>query len=77
MHDVPTVVVDQDQLARQSRELMDQLRATKTFAITRVTTSPDDARSEIARGRARVGVVIPPDYHDTRARATTTRRSSC
>ena len=32
VHDVPTVVVDQDRSV-QSRELMDRLRATKTFAI--------------------------------------------
>src|SRR4051812_30940312 len=51
---VPTVVVDQD-ATRQSRELMDQLRATRTFAITQVTSDPRDAREEITRGRARVG----------------------
>jgi ABC-2 type transport system permease protein len=43
VRNVPTVVVDQDH-TQYSRELMDQLRATKTF------------------------IVIPPDYHDTRAR---------
>jgi ABC-2 type transport system permease protein len=64
---VPTVVVDQDG-TRQSRELMDKLRATRTFAITRVTADPRDARDEITRGRARVGIVIPPDYHDRRLR---------
>ncbi|MEO8703428.1 MAG: ABC transporter permease [Kofleriaceae bacterium] len=67
VRDLPTVVVDQDQ-TRYSRELMDQMRATKTFAITEVTNSPDRAREMISRGTARVGVVIPPDYHDRRAR---------
>ncbi len=67
VRDLPTVVVDQDQ-TRYSRELMDDMRATKTFAIARVTNSPDEARSLIARGTVRVGVVIPPDYHDKRAR---------
>jgi ABC-2 type transport system permease protein len=62
---VPTVVVDQDQ-TRQSRELLDQLRATHTFKIAKLTTNPHDARDEITAGRARVGVVIPPDYHDKR-----------
>src|SRR3954447_5691431 len=62
---VPTVVVDQDQ-TRQSRELLDQLRATRTFKIAQLTTNPHDARDEITAGRARVGVVIPPDYHDRR-----------
>src|SRR5580704_9586990 len=63
VRDVPTVVVDQDQ-TRASRELMDQLRATRTFRIARVTADPHDARADITSGRARVGVVIPPDYHD-------------
>jgi len=67
VQNLPTVVVDQDQSA-DSRELMDKLRATHTFRVRRVTTDPLDARSEIAAGRARVGLVIPPDYHDRRAR---------
>jgi ABC-2 type transport system permease protein len=67
VRDLPTVVVDQDQ-TRYSRELMDDMRATKTFAIARVTNDPDEARSLIARGTVRVGVVIPPDYHDKRSR---------
>ena len=62
---VPTVVVDQDQTAH-SRELMDKLRATHTFKIVRVTADPRDARTEITAGRAKVGIVIPPDYHDKR-----------
>ena len=67
VRDLPTVVVDQDQ-SRESRELMDQMRATKTFQIASVTNSPDRARAEIARGTVRVGVIIPPDYHARRAR---------
>jgi len=62
---VPTIVVDQDG-TRQSRELMDQLRATHTFDIKKVTTDPHDARAEISKGSVRVGVVIPPDFHDKR-----------
>jgi ABC-type multidrug transport system permease subunit len=65
VQNLPTVVVDQDQSA-DSRELMDKLRATHTFRVRTVTTNPLDARSEIAAGRARL--VIPPDYHDKRAR---------
>jgi ABC-2 type transport system permease protein len=67
VHDVPTVVVDQDRSV-QSRELIDQLRATKTFAVKEVTTNPQVARTAIVAGRAGVGIVIPPDYHDKRAR---------
>jgi ABC-type multidrug transport system permease subunit len=67
VRNVPTVVVDQDH-TQYSRELMDQLRATKTFDITTVTPDPREARNDIIAGRVRVGIVIPPDYHDTRAR---------
>ncbi len=69
VHNLPTVVVDQDG-TRESRELMDKLRATGTFKITRVTANPSDAREDITAGRARVGIMIPPDYHDKRARGT-------
>jgi ABC-2 type transport system permease protein len=64
---VPTVVVDQDGTA-EARLLMDKLRATHTFAITKITRDPRDARDEITAGRAKVGVVIPPDYHGHRAK---------
>ncbi len=64
---LPTVIVDQDQ-TRYSRELVDQLRATKTFEIAEITNSPEQARAMIARGTARVGVMIPPDFHDKRAK---------
>jgi len=64
---LPTVVVDQDQ-SRYSQELMDRMRATETFEITRVTNSSDEARELIRQGDVRVGIMIPPDYHDQRAR---------
>ena len=67
VRNLPTVVVDQDQ-TRYSRELLDQMRATKTFEIVRITNSPAEGRSMIAQGTARAGVVIPPDFHDRRAR---------
>ena len=66
---LPTVVVDQDG-TRYARELMDKLRATHTFAIKHITPDPRAGREDIAAGRARVGVVIPPDYHDSRSRGT-------
>ncbi len=66
VHDVSTVVVDQDRTV-ESRELMDKLRATKTFSIETVTTNPRTAREEIISGHAQVGIVIPPDFHDLRA----------
>jgi ABC-2 type transport system permease protein len=70
VHDVPTVVVDQDR-SPDSRLLMDELRASKTFRITTLTDSPDQARDEIRAGRARVGVVIPPRFHQRKVRGET------
>lgn len=67
VRDLPTVVVDQDH-STYSRELMDQLRATRTFKITHVTTDPHEARTEVISAKARVAVIIPPDYHDKRTR---------
>lgn len=69
VHNLPTVVVDQDG-TRESRELMDKLRATGTFRIAKVTPNPSEAREEITAGRARVGILIPPDYHDKRSLGT-------
>jgi ABC-2 type transport system permease protein len=67
VHDLPTVVVDQDRSV-ESRALMDELRATRTFQITKVTPNPHVARTEIIAARARVGIIIPPDYHKKRSR---------
>jgi ABC-2 type transport system permease protein len=72
VRDLPTVVVDQDQ-TRFARELMDELRATKTFEVSSVTSSPEQARADIRAGRARVAIVIPPDFHDRRARGETAK----
>src|ERR1700687_2786899 len=64
---IATVVVDQDR-SSDSRELIDRLRATGTFRIDRITDSPREARADIRSARARVGIVIPPDYRDKRIR---------
>ncbi len=66
---LPTVVVDQDR-STASRELMDQMRASQTFLITRVTANPHEARNEIIAGRARVGVIIPPDFQAKQLRTS-------
>jgi ABC-2 type transport system permease protein len=67
VHDLPTVIVDEDH-STYSRELVDQLRATKTFRIDRLANSTREARNEVVAGRASVAIVIPPDYHDKRGR---------
>jgi ABC-2 type transport system permease protein len=69
VRDLPTVIVDRDH-SRYSRELLDELRATRTFKVTMITSSSEEAKSAIAAGRARVGVEIPPDFHDRRSRGT-------
>jgi ABC-2 type transport system permease protein len=69
VHDEPTIIVDQDRSV-ESRLLIDRLRATKTFAIKEITQDPREARTEIVAGRVGVGIVIPPNFHDARARGT-------
>lgn len=72
VHDLPTVVVDQDRSV-DSRAIIDSLRATRTFRITQLTQNPERAREEIISGRARIGIVIPPDFHDKRSRGRTAK----
>jgi len=66
VRDLPTVVVDQD-MTFHSRAFIDQLRATRTFKITHITQNPHTAREDIVAARARVGIVLPPNFHDKRA----------
>src|ERR1700722_18750738 len=67
VRDLPTVVVAQDR-STDSRLLMDELEASRTFKIIDVTSDPHEARTQIISGKARVGIVIPPDFHDRRPR---------
>jgi len=67
VHDVPTVVVDQDR-SSDSRDLIDRLRASKTFRIDAITTNSQDAHDAIRRGSARVAVVLPPGFHRRKLR---------
>src|SRR5262249_27015785 len=63
---IPTVVVDQDK-SRESRQYLEQLQATEYLDLTSATDSPEEATSIIKSGRAKVGVVIPPDFARLRA----------
>jgi len=67
VHDVPTVVVDQDR-SSDSRDLIDRLRASKTFRIDAIITSSSDAHDAIRKGSARIAVVLPPDFHRRKLR---------
>jgi ABC-2 type transport system permease protein len=63
---LPTVIVDQDRTT-ESRDLIGRIAATGTFNLKYITSSVDQARTHIRAGRARVAVVIPPDYSRLRA----------
>lgn len=63
--DLPTVVVDQD-VTSDSRELVAKLKAARTFDIKFLTSSTAQGRDHVRAGRARVALVIPPDYHRER-----------
>jgi ABC-2 type transport system permease protein len=67
VHDVPTVVVDQDRTS-DSREFIDRLRASNTFRIDVITASSQEAHDRIRKGTARVAVVLPPDFHRKKLR---------
>ena len=58
---VPTAVFDQCHCP-ESRALVDELQATKTFAVVREVSSRAALRESIVAGEAKVGLEIPPDY---------------
>ena len=58
---VKTVVLDED-MHRQSRELIDRLRNTDTFRVIAYVNSDAELNDAIVSGRAHVGVKIPVDY---------------
>ncbi|HKW14056.1 MAG TPA: ABC transporter permease [Candidatus Krumholzibacteria bacterium] len=66
---VPTVVFDQCRCP-ESRALLDELVATRTFEIKRVVNSHDELREAIVAGDAKVGLEIPPDYGRHRLQGT-------
>ncbi|MFY0567778.1 ABC transporter permease [Archangium lansingense] len=72
---VPTVVVDQDRTSA-SRELVEQLEATETFHVVLVTSDPGEARERIIQGRAKVGVVVPPQFGAARVGAAPGKHAS-
>jgi ABC-2 type transport system permease protein len=58
---VPTVIFNQDN-SQASRSLLDSFRSTGYFAFDYSVYSQSEVDTMIAGGRARVGIVIPPDY---------------
>lgn len=71
-YDLPTVVVDQDQ-SSFSRELVQRLKATKTFDVRITTSSVEQGREHVRAGRAKIALIIPPDFHRDRASRRTAR----
>lgn len=58
---IPTVVWDQAR-GQESRELLQAMENSQYFAITHAARNLREITALIDRGRAKVGVVIPPDF---------------
>lgn len=56
-----TVVFDEDR-TRESRQLIQQFENSQTFRVTGEARSAEELSAAIRRGKALVGVHIPPDY---------------
>ncbi len=63
VRNVPLAVYDQDR-GPQARLLLDAYRAADYFKITYDVSSEDELRDLIDSGKARAGLIIPPDYGD-------------
>jgi ABC transporter DrrB family efflux protein len=63
IEDIRTVVLDLDGRA-QAREVASAFENTKTFRIVERVTSHADLERAIVSGRAKVGVVLPPDLSE-------------
>lgn len=60
---IPTIVFDLDRHA-SSRELVAAFGNTKTFQIVEMAIHREQFQRAITAGRARVGILIPPDYSE-------------
>lgn len=58
---IPTVVFDQS-LSDKSRELLDSFSASGYFDVKYVVNGYDDVNKMIDSGKARAGIIIPPDF---------------
>ncbi len=61
IRNVPLAVYDQCRCV-EARKLLDAYRAADYFSLAYSTASEDELRALIEDGRARAGMVIPPDY---------------
>ncbi|QDT95357.1 ABC transporter permease [Gimesia aquarii] len=63
IENIPTVIYDLDGRS-SSRELRDAFANTRTFQIIERVFDQDTFHNAFESGRAKVGVIIPPDYSD-------------
>ncbi len=61
VRNVPTVVFNQD-YGQASRALLDSLQATGYFSFDHAAYSQTEVDTLLAGGKAKVGIVIPPNY---------------
>lgn len=61
--DISTVVFNLDQ-RRESRELIKEFENTRYFRVTGQVHSREEMEGAIVSGRAKVGILIPPDYSE-------------
>jgi ABC-2 type transport system permease protein len=59
---IPTVIFDQNNTPA-SRSLLDAFRVTQYFSFDYVAYSDADVNRLIEGGKAKVGIIIPPDYN--------------
>ena len=62
VRNVPTAVFDQNN-SQASRSLLDAFRATGYFSIDYAAFSDSQINGLIEGGKAKVGIIIPPDYN--------------
>ena len=62
VRNVPLAVFDQCRCP-ESRSLLDAYRAADYFKLAYAVGSEDEIRSLIEQGKARAGIIIPPDYN--------------
>jgi ABC-2 type transport system permease protein len=62
VRNVPLAVFDQCRCS-ESRSLLEAYRAANYFKLAYDTSSEDEIRSLIEQGKAKAGIIIPPDYN--------------
>jgi ribosome-dependent ATPase len=61
---IPVVAYDLDG-RKAGRELIDTFDNTTTFRVTSRVSDEESFHRQIASGRAKVGIIVPPDYSDS------------